>query len=102
VIFYLKLRCYLRSFFIISIYSCQKLTKITQAAADEAPPLKTALQELADFVGEKPLLVGHYIGLDIGFLRRKLPQVGLGEFQDRFQLEKSICTWTLAEKIMLG
>ncbi|MBY0405170.1 MAG: hypothetical protein K2X66_14830 [Cyanobacteria bacterium] len=80
----------------------QNLTKITQAAADKAPPLKTALKGLVDFVGEKPLLVGHYIGLDIGFLRRKLPQVGLGEFQDRFQLEKSICTWTLAEKVMPG
>lgn len=83
----------------------QKLTGITNAKVSDAPAVKEALLGLCEFVGENPVLVGHYVGLDIGFIRRKLDGLDLtpgkrAELKERFDLDKAVCTWTLAQKIM--
>lgn len=77
----------------------QNLTGITPEKVQNAPTVKDSLAKLAEFVGPEPILVGHYIGLDINFLRKKLETFGLSHFKDRFVRENTLCTWTLAEKL---
>ena len=46
------------------------LTGITNEMVRNAPPLKAILQEIADFVGDSPV-VGHNIRFDLSFLQRQ-------------------------------
>ncbi len=80
----------------------QELTGITPQMVRNAPAQRVALQGLAQFVGDQPILVGHLIGLDIAFLRKKLDRYGLEGYQNRFELDQSLCTWTLLEKLVPG
>ena len=47
-----------------------QLTGITDAMVRDAPGIQDILDELADFVGDKPIL-GHNIRFDLSFLRKK-------------------------------
>jgi len=80
----------------------EMLTGITNDMVRNAPPLITVLGELTNFLGNNPLLVGHNVGFDIGFLREKVEQSGLGTFLERYELEKSFCTKALAVKGVPG
>ena len=52
----------------------QRLTGITQALLDEAPPLHTALESLRTFCSSF-LIVGYYVSFDMAFLRQKRPDL---------------------------
>jgi DNA polymerase III epsilon subunit-like protein len=80
----------------------EMLTGITNDMVRNAPPLITVLGELTNFLGDNPLLVGHNVGFDIGFLREKVDHTGLGAFLERYELEKSFCTKALAVKGVPG
>lgn len=78
------------------------LTGITNEMVRNAPALIMVLSELAGFVGESPLIVGHNVQFDIGFLREKLSQNGLDAFIDRFDLARAVCTRAIALKALPG
>ncbi len=80
----------------------EDLTGISNDMVKNAPALVMALSDLARFVGSTPVIVGHNVGFDIGFLREKLNQTGLAAFLDRFELERALCTKALAVKAMPG
>jgi DNA polymerase III epsilon subunit family exonuclease len=80
----------------------EMLTGITNDMVRQAPPLITVLSELAGFLGESPVIVGHNVGFDIGFLREKVTQSGLEAFLDRFDAARSFCTRLLALKALPG
>jgi predicted DnaQ family exonuclease/DinG family helicase len=46
-----------------------QLTGITQAEADQAPPMSSVISPLRSFVKEYPI-VGHYVSFDLGFLKQ--------------------------------
>lgn len=75
------------------------ITGITNDMVKSAPAPVMVLSELAGFIGESPVIVGHNVGFDIGFLREKLNQSGLGVFEDRVQLTRAFCTKVLAVKM---
>jgi DNA polymerase III epsilon subunit family exonuclease len=78
------------------------LTGITNEMVRNAPALIMVLSELAGFVGEAPLIVGHNVQFDIGFIREKLSQNGLDAFVNRFDLARAICTRAIAVKALPG
>jgi DNA polymerase III epsilon subunit family exonuclease len=78
------------------------LTGITNDMVKNAPALVIVLSELAGFVGEAPLVVGHNVQFDIGFLREKLSQNGLDTFIERFDLNRAVCTRAIAVKALPG
>jgi DNA polymerase III epsilon subunit family exonuclease len=78
------------------------LTGITNDMVKNAPALVMVLSELAGFVGESPIIVGHNIQFDINFLREKLSQNGLNAFVDHFDLNRAICTRAIAVKALPG
>lgn len=78
------------------------LTGITNDMVKSAPALVMVLSELAGFVGESPLVVGHNVQFDIGFLREKLSQNGLDTFTERFNLNRAVCTRAIALKALPG
>lgn len=78
------------------------ITGITNDMVKNAPAPVMVLSELASFVGESPIIVGHNVSFDIGFLREKLDQFGLGMFIDRFDLTRALCTKALAVKALPG
>jgi DNA polymerase III epsilon subunit family exonuclease len=80
----------------------EMLTGITNEMVRNAPPLITVLSELMGFLGESPVLTGHNVSFDIGFLREKLTQSGLDAFLERCELSRSFCTRVLALKALPG
>lgn len=80
----------------------EMLTGITNDMVRQAPPLIAVLGELAGFMGEAPVIVGHNVGFDIGFLREKVTQNGLDAFLDRFDAARAFCTRQLALKALPG
>jgi ATP-dependent DNA helicase DinG len=66
-----------------------KLTGITNHMVQNAPPVKAVVQELADFIGDAPL-VGHNVGFDLAFLRR----------QDICKFNDAIDTYELAAVLL--
>jgi DNA polymerase-3 subunit epsilon/ATP-dependent DNA helicase DinG len=66
-----------------------QLTGITNEMVRNAPPIKAILHELADFVGNLPI-VGHNVRFDLGFLRNQ------GLFEDN----QPIDTYELAAVLM--
>ncbi len=47
-----------------------QLTHISNEMVRSAPPIKAVIRQLADFVGDAPVL-GHNVGFDLGFLNRQ-------------------------------
>lgn len=78
------------------------LTGISNDMVRNAPALVMVLSELSHFVGEAPIIVGHNVAFDIGFLREKVSQSGLDVFQDRYNLARAFCTRVLAVKTLPG
>lgn len=61
-----------------------QLTGITGQMVAQAPPLQAVLVELADFVGDAPI-VGHNVAFDLSFLRRH-GLFGLNEILDTYEM----------------
>ena len=61
-----------------------QLTGITNDMVRNAPPIKAVIQELADFIGDSPV-VGHNVQFDLGFLRKN-GILGLAEPIDTYEL----------------
>lgn len=80
----------------------EQITGINNEMVKNAPAAVMALSEMAGAVGATPIIVGHNVSFDIGFLREKLAANGLNAFVDRFDLTKALCTKVLAQKIMPG
>lgn len=78
------------------------ITGITDAMVANAPAPIMALSDLCRLVGETPLLVGHNVSFDVGFVRAKLEEVGLDAYLERFVMERALCTKVLAQKVLPG
>ena len=78
------------------------LTGISNDMVRHSPALVMVLSELAAFLGEEPIIVGHNVSFDIGFLREKLSQNGLASFLSRIELNRALCTKVLAQKALPG
>jgi len=76
------------------------LTGITNEMVRNSPALVMVLSELSGFLGEAPIIVGHNVSFDIGFLREKINQNGLGAFLERYNLSRAFCTKVLAQKAL--
>jgi len=76
------------------------LTGISNDMVKNAPALIMVLSELAGFVGEAPIIVGHNVSFDIGFLQEKVTQNGLSVFFNRFDLSRAFCTKVLAQRTL--
>ncbi len=68
-----------------------QLTGITDQMVLQAPPIKAVLRDLADFVGDAPIL-GHNISFDLSFLRRQ------GIFRDNEMVD----TYEMASVLLPG
>jgi len=80
----------------------ETLTGISNDMVRQAPALVMALSDLCRFTGSTPLIVGHNVAFDIGFLREKLTSVGLSQFLSRFDHAQAFCTRALALKAFPG
>ena len=80
----------------------EQITGISNDMVRHAPALVIVLSELSEFVGTSPLIVGHNVPFDIGFLREKTAQMGLGVYEERYSLGRAFCTKQLAQKAMPG
>jgi DNA polymerase III alpha subunit (gram-positive type) len=79
-----------------------RFTGITNEMVDQAPSVLSVLNELCQFSGSYPVIVGHNISFDIKFIREKLEQNAMGSLQSIFDLSSSLCTKTLAQKCLPG
>ena len=66
-----------------------QLTGITNEMVRNAPPIQAVIQELADFIGDDPV-VGHNVRFDLGFLQK----------QHILQFNKVIDTYELAAVVL--
>jgi DNA polymerase III epsilon subunit family exonuclease len=76
------------------------LTGITNDMVRNAPAIVMVLSELSGFLGEEPIIVGHNVSFDMGFLREKVSFNGLGSFLARYDLSRAFCTKVLAQKAL--
>lgn len=76
------------------------LTGITNEMVRQAPALVIMLSELSAFIGTAPVIVGHNVPFDIGFLQEKVNQSGLNVFADRYDLSRAFCTKVMAQKAL--
>jgi DNA polymerase III epsilon subunit family exonuclease len=76
------------------------ITGITEAMVANAPAVRDVLQQFLAFIGQNPILVGHNVGFDIGFIREKLVQSGLSN--SLLTAERGVCTRNLARKMLPG
>jgi DNA polymerase III epsilon subunit family exonuclease len=80
----------------------EDLTGISNEMVRTAPPVVMVLNELFQTMGPTPLIVGHNVSFDLGFLREKCQETGLLGLEDRLSYERSFCTKVLAQKVMPG
>jgi DNA polymerase III epsilon subunit family exonuclease len=76
------------------------LTGISNDMVKNSPALVMVLSELSGFIGEAPIIVGHNVSFDIGFLQEKVSQSGLNVFLDRYDLSRAFCTKVLAQRTL--
>lgn len=76
------------------------LTGISNDMVKNAPALVMVLSELSGFIGESPIIVGHNVSFDMGFLREKVSQNGLDVFLQRYDLSRAFCTKVLAQRAL--
>lgn len=76
----------------------EDLTGITNDMVRNAPPVVMVLNELLEFTGASPVLVGHNVSFDINFLRTKCQDTGLLNGEYSIRLEKAFCTKVLAQR----
>jgi DNA polymerase III epsilon subunit family exonuclease len=80
----------------------EMLTGISNEMVRQSPAIVMVLSELSGFIGDAPILVGHNVGFDIGFLREKTSHNGLEAFLERYDLSRAFCTKALAVKAIPG
>lgn len=80
----------------------EALTGISNDMVRQAPPLVMVLNDLFQLMGPTPVVVGHNVAFDLGFLREKSQVCGLLGMEDRLSYERSLCTKVLAEKALPG
>jgi DNA polymerase III epsilon subunit family exonuclease len=78
-------------------HEVEELTGISNAMVATAPPLLMVLNDLAEFMGEAPVIVGHNVAFDLGFLREKAMTVGLLHFEQQLANQNAVCTRLLAK-----
>jgi DNA polymerase III epsilon subunit family exonuclease len=78
------------------------ITGITNDMVKDAPSVLTVLTDFMAFVGPNPLIVGHNVAFDWGFLTEKLAQNGMGSMADKLKLTQALCTRMLALKAIPG
>lgn len=78
-------------------HEVEELTGISNDMVASAPPLLIVLNDLAEFVGEAPVIVGHNVAFDLGFLREKALSVGLIHFEAQLANQNAVCTRLLAK-----
>jgi DNA polymerase III epsilon subunit family exonuclease len=79
-----------------------RYTGITNEMVADAPALVQVLRELLDFAGGAPVVVGHNVAFDIGFLREKFKQYQLPGGLECFDVAHAFCTKALAQKLVPG
>jgi DNA polymerase III epsilon subunit-like protein len=77
-----------------------RITGITADMVANAPLPRQVLQQLLDLLGQNPVIVGHNVAFDIGFIREKLLENGLPA--GVVALERGVCTRNLARKLIPG
>jgi DNA polymerase III epsilon subunit family exonuclease len=80
----------------------EHLTGITPEMVATAPPLMMVMNDLLQFMGPAPVLVGHNVSFDIGFLQAKCEECGFHGMENRLALEKAFCTRVLAKQLLPG
>ncbi|MFN8615051.1 MAG: 3'-5' exonuclease [Vampirovibrionales bacterium] len=78
------------------------ITGITDAMVAQAPAPIVVLRDACQLLGPSPVIVGHNVAFDIGFLQAKLQDNGLNGFLARVDLAQALCTRALAKKIIPG
>jgi DNA polymerase III epsilon subunit-like protein len=80
----------------------EDLTGISNDMVRQAPPLIMVLNDLLQFMGSNPIVVGHNVSFDIEFLREKCESTGLLNGSSLITLERAFCTRRLAQKLLPG
>lgn len=80
----------------------EDLTGISNEMVKTAPPLIMVLNDVIQFVGAHPLLVGHNVNFDLTFLREKCRETGLLNGESVFSNERAFCSKVLAQKVLPG
>jgi DNA polymerase III epsilon subunit-like protein len=79
----------------------EALTGISNEMVAAAPPLLIALNDLLQFMGPNPVLVGHNVKFDLAFLQAKCEELGLMVgHAECFSPERAVCTRLLAKKVL--
>lgn len=80
----------------------EDLTGITNEMVRTAPPLLMVMNDLLNFLGPLPMIVGHNVSFDIGFLQAKAKECGFGSSDERLAYHRALCTKVLAQKQLPG
>jgi DNA polymerase III subunit epsilon len=80
----------------------ENLTGITAEMVAGAPPLMMMMNDLLQFMGANPIIVGHNVTFDLGFLKAKCEECGFFGMESRIAVETALCTRVLATKILPG
>ncbi|MFN9690515.1 MAG: PolC-type DNA polymerase III [Vampirovibrionales bacterium] len=78
----------------------ESLTGISNELVAQAPPLLMVMNDLMQFLGSTPFIVGHNVIFDLGFLQAKSQECGFHGLEDRFSPENALCTKVLAQKVL--
>ncbi|MEB3244714.1 MAG: 3'-5' exonuclease [Vampirovibrionales bacterium] len=78
------------------------ITGITAEMLTDSPKLQTALEQLSAFLPQHPVIVGHNVPFDIGFLREKAQTKGVTPLLTQLNLQNALCTKVLAQKLLPG
>jgi DNA polymerase III epsilon subunit family exonuclease len=78
----------------------ESLTGISNELVVQAPPLLMVMNDLMQFLGSTPFIVGHNVTFDLGFLQAKSQECGFHGLEDRFAPENALCTKVLAQKVL--
>jgi DNA polymerase III epsilon subunit family exonuclease len=80
----------------------EQFTGITNDMVKDAPPLLSVMNEFIGFIGPIPLLVGHNVSFDIGFVREKLNECALFGHTAKIDPSRAFCTKVLAQRALPG
>jgi DNA polymerase III epsilon subunit family exonuclease len=78
------------------------ITGITADMLMDAPSITIAMSQLSAFLSRTPVIVGHNVSFDIGFLREKAASTGTFALLNQILLTRAVCTKALAQKLLPG
>ena len=78
----------------------ESLTGISNELVAQAPSLLMVINDLMQFLGQSPFIVGHNVAFDLSFLQAKSQECGFHGLENRFALEHALCTKVLAQKVL--